>query len=302
MLDADMTGKTVLITGATGGIGFETAAGLLRLGAHVVMVSRDVGRGALAQQRLVGQTGSQRVDVLAGDLASQESIRGLETSFLERYPRLDVLINNAGVIEPSRRVSSDGIEMTFAVNVVAPFLLTNLLLDRLKESMPSRIVMVSSAAQDKGTLDLDDLQFERRTYSMLRAYGQSKVALNVLTAELARRLPGSFVTVNAVHPGRVATNMGNRGRFIGAGWKVAKRFMLSAAQGAESVIHLAASPEVTGWSGGYLVRDRKVRPNPVVESPEVGRHLWAILERLTFYTSSTQSPWPHHAPNAAPQV
>jgi retinol dehydrogenase 14 len=298
MVDADMTGKTVLITGATSGIGFETAAGLLRLGAHVVTVSRDPGRGQQARMRLAGQTGSERVDVLAGDLASQESIRGLGTSFLDTYPRLDVLINNAGVIEPSRRMSADGIEMTFAVNVVAPFLLTNLLLDRLKESMPSRIVNVSSAAQDKGTLDLDDLQFERRPYSMLRAYGQSKVALNVLTAEFARRLPGSFVTVNGVHPGAVATNMGNRGRFIGVGWKVAKRFMLSAAQGAESVIDLAASPELTGWSGGYLVRDRKVRPNPVVESPEIGRHLWAILERLTFYTSATRSPWPHHTPHA----
>jgi NAD(P)-dependent dehydrogenase (short-subunit alcohol dehydrogenase family) len=161
--------------------------------------------------------------------------------------------------------------------------------------MPSRIVNVSSASQDEATLDLDDLQFERRPYARLKACEQSKLALNVFTAELARRLPGSFVTVNAVNPGRVASNMGNRGRYIGMGWKVAKRFMLTPEQGAESVIHLAASPEVTGWSGGYFVRDRKAQPHPVVEDPAVGRHLWQILERLTFY-SSTPSPWPHHAP------
>src|SRR5437879_5014354 len=296
MVDADMTGKTVLITGATSGIGYQTAAGLLRLGAQVVMVSRDPTRGEQTRSRLMEQTGSQRVHVFLGDLASHESIRALAESFLQRAPRLEVIINNAGVIEPRRRLSANGIEMTLAVNLVAPFLLTNLLLERLRESMPSRIVNVSSAAQDKATLDLDDLQFERRAYSMMKAYGQSKLALNVFTAELARRLPGSFVTVNAVHPGAVSTNMGNRGRFIGAGWKVAKRFMLSPEQGAESVIHLAASPEVTGWSGGYFVRDRKVRPNPVVRSEEVGRHLWGILERLTFYTSATQSPWPHHTP------
>jgi NAD(P)-dependent dehydrogenase (short-subunit alcohol dehydrogenase family) len=296
MVDADMTGKTVLITGATSGIGHETAAGLLRLGAHVVLVSRNAARGADARLRLIERTGSQEVDVLPGDLASQESIRALAASFLERYPRLEVIVNNAGVIEPRRELSSDRIERTLAVNVVAPFLLTNLLLERLRESMPSRIVNVSSGAQDKATLDLDDLQFERRPYAMLKAYGQSKLALNVFTAELARRLPGSFVTVSAVNPGAVASNLGNRGRFMGVAWNVAKRFMLSAAQGAESVVHLAASPEVTGWSGGYFVRDRKVRPNPVVEDPEVGRHLWAILERLSYYTSPAQSPWPHHIP------
>jgi len=294
MVDADMTGKTVLITGANSGIGYQTAAGLLRLGAQVVMVSRDPTRGEQTRSRLMEQTGSQRVHVFLGDLASHESIRALAESFLQRAPRLEVIINNAGVIEPRRRLSHDGIEMTLAVNVVAPFLLTNLLLERLRESAPSRIVNVSSAVQDKATLDLDDLQFEHRTYSRLQAYGQSKLALNVFTAELARRLPGSFVTVNAVHPGAVATNIGNRERVIGTGWKLAKRFMLSVEQGAQSVIHLAASPEVTGGSGGYFVRDRKVSPNPAVENPEVGRHLWGILERLTFYTSAAQSPWPHH--------
>jgi NAD(P)-dependent dehydrogenase (short-subunit alcohol dehydrogenase family) len=295
MVDADMTGKTVLITGATSGIGHETAAGLLRLGAHVVLVSRNEARGEDARLRLIERTGSPEVEVLPGDLATQESIRALGASFLEKHPRLEVIVNNAGVIEPRRQLSLDGVEMTLAVNVVAPFLLTNLLLERLRESLPSRVVNVSSGAQDEATLDLDDLQFERRPYAMLKAYGQSKLALNVFTAELARRLPGSFVTVTAVNPGAVASNLGNRGRFMGVGWKVAKRFMLSPEQGARSVIHLAASPEVTGWSGGYFVRDRKVRPNPVVEDPEVGRHLWSILERLTYYTSPTQSPWPHHA-------
>jgi NAD(P)-dependent dehydrogenase (short-subunit alcohol dehydrogenase family) len=261
------------------------------------MVSRNVRRGEETQLRLVGETGSERVDVLGGNLASYKSIAVLAKSFLERYPRLEVFVNNAGVIEPGRRRSDDGIEMTLAVNVVAPFMLTNLLLGRLRESTPSRIVNVSSAAQDKATLDLDDLQFERRPYTMLKAYGQSKLALNVFTVELARRLPGSFVTVNAVHPGTVASNMGNRGGLMGAAWKLAKPFMPSAKRGAESVIHLAASPEVAGWSGGYFVRDRRVRPNPVMENPEVGRRLWRILEGLTDYTSSTQSPWPHHTPH-----
>src|SRR2546428_6540578 len=140
MVDADMTGKTVLITGATSGIGYETAAGLLRLGARVVMMARHPGRGETARSRLVERSGSQDVDVLAGDLASHDSIRQAAASFLEKYPRLEVVINNAAVIEPRRRLSADGVEMTLAVNLVAPFLLTNLLLERLRESVPSRIV------------------------------------------------------------------------------------------------------------------------------------------------------------------
>src|SRR5438445_10089346 len=295
-----MTGKTVLVTGATSGIGYETAAGLLRLGATVIMVTRHAGRGEAARARLVERSGAQDIDLLLCDLSSQESIRELAEAVLETYPRLEVIVNNAGVIEPRRRLSADGIEMTLAVNLVAPFLLTNLLLDRLRESMPSRIVNVSSGAQDKATLDLDDLQFESRPYAWQKAYGQSKLALNALTVELARRLPGSFVTANAVNPGAVASNIGNRGSYIGIGWRLARRFMLTPQQGAASVTHLAASPEVTGWSGGYFVRDHKVRPNPVAEDPEVGRHLWGLLERLTFYTSSTQSPWPHHTPGQVP--
>ena len=185
MVDADMTGKTVLVTGATSGIGYETAAGLLRLGATVVMVARRPGRGEAARARLVERTGTPGVDLLLCDLSSQESIRELAEAVLETYPRLEVIVNNAGVIEPRRRLSADGIEMTLAVNLVAPFLLTNLLLDRLRESMPSRIVNVSSGAQDKATLDLNDLQFESRPYAWQKAYGQSKLAMNVFTAELA---------------------------------------------------------------------------------------------------------------------
>lgn len=275
-----MRDRTVLITGATSGIGFATAAGLARLGARVVLVSRDPGRGERARQALAASTGWNDLEVLHADLASLASLRHLAATFLERHDRLDVLVNNAGVVESRRRLSVDGIELTFAVNVVAPFLLTSLLLDRLRQSAPARIVNVSSVAADHATIDLDDPQFARRRYRMLPAYGQSKLALNMLTAELARRLRGTGVSANALHPGIVATNFANRDPLMRLAWRLARRFMLSSEAGARTSIYVAAAPEVGEVSGGYFVKQRLARPNPTSNDPGAAARLWKMLDDL----------------------
>jgi NAD(P)-dependent dehydrogenase (short-subunit alcohol dehydrogenase family) len=220
------------------------------------------------------------VEVMQADLSSLDSIRTLAKRFLAAHEQLDVLINSAGVLEPHRRLSADRIEMTLAVNLVAPFLLTSLLLDRLCQSAPSRIVNVSSATQATASLQLDDLQFERRPYRMTQAYGQSKLALLLVTKELARRLQGTDVTVNALHPGGVATNLGNRGGLVGLGWRVAKLFMISPDEGAKTSVYLALSPDVTGVSGDYFAEQRSLPPNPIADDPELAAKLWGILESL----------------------
>src|SRR5579883_2219059 len=205
-----MQGKICLITGATSGIGKATALGLARMGATVVMVGRDRARSEAVQSEIKARSGNSAVDLLIADLSSQASIRQLVRDFQQRYPQLHVLINNAGVYMLTRKETVDGLEMTFAVNYLAPFLLTNLLLDTLKASAPARIINVSSAAHEQGYLNLDDLQ-SRQGFPLMRAYGQSKLALLMLTYALARRLEGTGVTANALHPGFVATSIGQSG-------------------------------------------------------------------------------------------
>jgi NAD(P)-dependent dehydrogenase (short-subunit alcohol dehydrogenase family) len=272
--------RVVLITGATSGIGFATAEALARAGTRVVIVSRDPQRGESACAAINRETGSDQLEVMQADLSSLDSIRTLANRFLTAHEQLDVLINNAGVLEPHRRLSADGIEMTLAVNLVAPFLLTSLLLDRLRQSAPSRIVNVSSATQATASLHIDDLQFERRPYRMTQAYGQSKLALLLMTKELARRLQGTGITVNALHPGGVASNLGNRGRLVGLGWRVARLFMISPDEGARTSVYLALSPEVTGVSGGYFAKQSQVPANPIAEDPRLAAKLWETLESL----------------------
>src|SRR5215203_1440131 len=203
-----MDGKVCLITGATSGIGKATAMGLANMGASVVMVGRDRSRGEAALAEIKEGSANASVDLLLADLSSQEDIRRLADEFEEAHPRLDVLINNAGVIRSKRVATADGIEMTFAVNHLAHFLLTNLLLDLLKATAPSRIVNVSSGEQRNGTIDFDDLQAEKG-YKTAKAYGQSKLANVLFTYELARRLEGSGVSANRLHPGVVGTNLGS---------------------------------------------------------------------------------------------
>src|SRR4028119_830399 len=203
-----MTGKTVLITGATSGVGKATAMGLANMGARVVMVGRDRGRGEATVAEIKERSGNASAALMLADVFSQKEIRRLADDFEEVYPRLDVLINNAGVIRSERITTADGMEATFAVNHLAYFLLTNLLLDRLKAGAPSRIVNVASADHSNGTIDFDDLQGEKK-YRGAKAYGQSKLANVLFTYELARRLEGTGVTANCLHPGVVGTNLGS---------------------------------------------------------------------------------------------
>ena len=211
------------------------------------------------------------------DLGSQREIRAAAAEFLDRYDRLDVLIHNAAVLPRERRVSADGLELQFAVNHLAPFLLTELLLERLRASAPARIVVVGSEAHRQGRIDFDDLQSER-SYHRLRAYRQSKLANLLFTRELSRRLQGSGVTVNAVHPGVVITGL------LFSGWRIARLarpFLRTPAEGAKELVYLALSPEVAGVSGGYFVNQRPREPAPRATDPEVAKRLWAVSEELT---------------------
>src|SRR5271155_4595310 len=207
---ASMSGKTCIVTGANSGIGKETALGLAQMGARVVMVCRNAEKGEAALEEVRRESGSSQVDLLIADMSSQASVRALADQIQRKYPRLDVLVNNAGGSASAATLSVDGIEMTLATNHLGPALLTLLLLDLLKASAPSRIVNVSSSeAQSPARLEMDDLQFQRRKYSATAAYAQSKLLMNTFTFELARRLAGTGVTANCLHPGVVATNIWN---------------------------------------------------------------------------------------------
>ena len=277
-----MEGKICLITGATSGIGSATALGLARMGATLVLVARDQARGEAARSEIASLSGNSAVDLLLADLSSQQSIRRLVADFGQRYPHLHVLINNAGLFSLRRRVTVDGMELTFAVNYLAPFLLTNLLLDMLKASAPARIVNVASDAHEEGYIRLDRLQSERG-YRPMRAYGQSKLALVLLTYELARRLEGSGVTVNALHPGFVATNIGQTG--LGPVGRAAAKFFLSRKgirpeEGAKTSIYLASSPDVEGITGKYFVKSVPRRSAPISYDEALQRQLWEESLRL----------------------
>ncbi len=271
------TDRVYLVTGANSGIGKAIAAGLARTGGTVVMACRDASRGEAARQDILRETGNSHVDLMIVDLASEASIRAFAAAFQQRYPRLDVLINNAGVYTSHREVTVDGLERQFEVNYLAGFLLTLLLLDRLKSSAPSRIVNISSSAHYGGRIRFDDLQGERR-YGGFRAYGQSKLAQVLFTQELARRLEHTGVTVNACHPGVIRTNLGMGGNSPAV--RFAKRFLRSPRKGAETPIYLAASPEVQGITGKYFVRKRVRTPSREADDPDVARRLFDVSLEL----------------------
>jgi NAD(P)-dependent dehydrogenase (short-subunit alcohol dehydrogenase family) len=277
-----MDGKVCLITGATSGIGKATAMGLANMRASVVMVGRDRGRGEAALAEIKEGSANASVDLMLADLSSQEDIRRLADEFKEAYPRLDVLINNAGVIRSKRVTTTDGIEMTFAVNHLAYFLLTNLLLDVLKASAPSRIVNVSSGEQRNGTIDFDDLQGEKG-YKTAKAYGQSKLANVLFTYELARRLEGTGVSTNCLHPGAgVRTNLGSGvSGVFGFTVRALTPLMKSPEKGAETSIYLASSPEVEGLSGRYFVKKAEARSSDVSHDKRMARRLWEASAELT---------------------
>jgi retinol dehydrogenase 14 len=273
--------KVCLITGATSGIGKATAMGLAIMGASVVMVGRDRGRGEAAMAEIKESSGNASVDLMLADISSQEEIRRLADEFKEAYPRLDVLINNAGVFRSKRITTADGIETTFAVNHLAYFLLTNLLLDVLKASAPSRIVNVSSGAQSNGIIDFDDLQGEKG-YKGTKAYSQSKLANVLFTYELARRLEGTGVTANCLHPGAVRTNFGSGSSGVfGLMVRALRPLMISPEKGAETSIYLASSPEVEGLSGRYFVKKAEARSSDKSYDAGLARRLWDVSTELT---------------------
>jgi NAD(P)-dependent dehydrogenase (short-subunit alcohol dehydrogenase family) len=277
-----MIGRTCLVTGANSGIGKETALGLARMGARVVLVCRNQQKGESALADIQRQTGSSHLDLLIADMSSFGSVRGLAERVQQLYPQLDVLINNAGAAVRRRTLSADGIEMTVAGNYLGPALLTSLLLDLLKSSAPSRIVNVSSEAQRNSRLDLNDLQFEKRKYNPLAAYGQSKLLMNAFTFELARRLQGTGVTANCLHPGVVATNIwpADAPWFVKLLVGVMKPFMLNSKQGAKVSLYLATSPDVANVSGQYFVKSRPANSNPLSRDPKVMPAIWQWTKKM----------------------
>jgi NAD(P)-dependent dehydrogenase (short-subunit alcohol dehydrogenase family) len=277
-----MQGKVCFVTGANSGIGKATALGLAQMGATVVMVCRDRTKGEDAQNEIKAKSGNEAVDLLLADLSSQQSIRQLVEDFKQRYSRLHVLINNAGVFNLARRETVDGLEMTFAVNQLAPFLLTNLLLDVIKASTPARIVNVSSAAHEVGYIKLDDLQSEQH-YRSMRAYGQSKLALVLFSYELAQRLEGTGVTVNCLHPGFVTTNIGqgNISSFARTVTKfILSFFGVSPEEGARTSIYLASSPDLEGVTGKYFVKSIPKRSVSISYDESLQDQVWEASAKL----------------------
>lgn len=277
----DIRGRTVLVTGATNGIGRESAVQLARLGARVVLVGRDPARTAATAAEVSTRSGSKDVAHLLCDFSSQAAIRRLADQVLEQHDRLDVLVNNAGGVNRTRWLTEDGIEATFAVNHLGYFLLTNLLLDLLKRSAPARVVSVASVSHRSGTIDFDDLGYERG-YWVLKAYQRSKLANVLFANELARRLAGTGVTSVSLHPGKVATNI-----WSGApAWTkpvialVYRPFFISAERGAERITQLVADPALDGVTGVYFEDGKPSEPAPLARDEQLARRLWDVSAEL----------------------
>jgi retinol dehydrogenase 12 len=278
----DIEGKVCLVTGANAGIGRVTALELARQGAQVVMVCRSQERGEAAQAAIKQAAGNESVDLILADLSSQAEVRRAAAEFQARYGRLHVLVNNAGAFFNQRLESADGLEMTFALNHLGYFFLTNLLLPQIRAASPSRIINVSSDAYKGGRLNFDDLQSERR-YRGFQAYSASKLANILFTLELASRVQGTGIAANVLHPGFVASNFGlNNGGVVGFGMKVTQRlFAISEEAGAETTLYLATSPEVAGITGKYFVKKKAVALSGQAQDMAAARQLWQMSEQLT---------------------
>jgi len=276
-----MGGSTVLVTGGTGGIGLATATGLAGLGARVGIVGRSATRGAAAADTVRRKVPSATVDVFEADLSAQGEVRRLAAEVRATYPRLDVLVNNVGGYWAHRHLTADGLEHTFALNHLAPFLLTHELQDLLAASVPARVVTVSSGAQAMGRMDLDDLQGER-SYNGQRAYSQSKLANVLFTYELARRFEGTGVTATVLHPGVVRTAFGREdaGRLMRLMFPLVTLFMKNPEQGAATSIYLASSPEVAGVTGGYFADRRPKRSSKASYGRNLASRLWKASSAL----------------------
>lgn len=282
-MNESMAGKTCVVTGATSGIGLVTARELARRGARVMVVGRSPERASEAVALIHRETGSDLVSSLTADLSSHAEIRRLAPAIREQIPRLDVLVNNAGGIFLERLESPDGVEMTFALNHLSYFHLTQLLLPLLISSAPARIVNVASDAHRGVALDFDDLEGKKR-YGGWRAYQRSKLANLLFTTEMARRLEGSGVTCNGLHPGFVRTNFFRDPGWVGMMGRAAARFALSPEQGARTSIHLATSPDLALATGRYYVKEREAVPSRAARDPVSARRLWDVSVAMTGLT------------------
>ncbi len=276
----------VLLTGATRGIGQAAAVELARRGAEVALVGRDADRVRETAQAARDAGGGAPVHEHVADLERLDEVRRLAVEVLERHPRIDVLANNAGAMFTSRHVTADGHERTFALNHLAPFLLTNLLLDRLRESAPARVVTTASDAHKSGLLDLDDLDSET-SYGAMRAYGTTKLCNILFTRELARRVEGTGLTANCFHPGVVRTGFGkNDNILLRIGITIAGTFFRSPERGARSLVWLALDQEAAGLSGAYVVDERVAEPNAQARDDALAAALWEASEDLVGLTAA----------------
>lgn len=268
--------RTVLVTGASAGIGKAAAIGIAKTGAHVLLLCRERTRGEAARAEVLVH--DPEAELFLADLSSQAEVRRVAAEILAAHPRLDVLLNNAGGVFPGRTLTVDGLEMTFALNHLGPFLLTNLLLTALRAATPSRVVNVASEAHQGARIPFDDLMGEK-SYGGFEAYKRSKLANLLFTYELARRLEGTGVTCNALHPGVVATEIARRAPWLVRWvWGVVTR---SPEKGARTSITLATSPDVANVTGAYFIDEKAARSSRESRDPEVARHFWDVSEKLT---------------------
>jgi NAD(P)-dependent dehydrogenase (short-subunit alcohol dehydrogenase family) len=273
--------RVVVVTGATSGIGRAAAIEIARGGGTLALVARDPERAKAAVDDIAAATGNRRVETVLGDLAVQADVRRVAGELAARFPRIDVLLNNAGVVNLKYTTTPDGIETTFAVNHLAYFMLTLLLRERLEAAPAARVVNVASEAHKFGRLDFDDLGNAKR-YRTMRVYGQSKLCNILFTYELARRLAGTRVTANCLHPGAVATRLGqNNGRIATVLTKLLAPFFRSAEGGADTAVYLATSPEVASTTGAYFAKRRPIRSSRPTYDTELQRRLWEVSESLT---------------------
>lgn len=281
-----MKGKICVVTGSNSGIGRETALALANMGATVVMAVRNQERGQKARNEIVDRTGNNTTDMMICDVSSKESIRNFAKTFTSKYDRLDVLINNAGAVFFKRQTTHDGFERTLAVDYLGPFLLTHELLPLLKSNAPSRIINVSSGLHKSGKVDLNDLQSEK-SYSGMKVYSNAKLMLIMFTYTLARRLKGTGITVNAVLPGFVATNLGKGGGSLrqSIAFKLVRPMQISAKRGAETSVYLASSDEVKNVTGKCFAKKEETKTSPISYDQGLQERLWNKTIELLELTS-----------------
>jgi len=286
-----MKGKVALITGASSGIGRETALGLARVGTGLVLVCRDKEKGEAAKEEIARTTGNNSIELLIADLLSQRQVRRVAIEFEATHPRLELLVNNAGAGFVDYSETEDGIERTMAINYFTPFLLTNLLLETLKNSAPARVINVTSSEHYDAHLDLDNVNKDSRMgIAGADAYRRSKLAIILFTYELARRLQGTGVTVNCLNPGAVRTKIWSQAGALTPLFRFMSLFMLSAEKGAQSSLYLAASPEVEGVSGKYFDKKVPKRSSETSYDEAMAKRLWVLSEQMTGLVAAPARP------------